>query len=285
MAPGVLIVLPPPASAVGSDIPVIVVPDPTQGEDGLNPGARPGAGSSGLTPALPISVAPSGMVPIPRVDPAVVPETNGFCVPDTVLLNGTELHGPEMPVFPPPSKVEVDPTIPEPLIPGVALPVIPGVALPVTEIPFVPQRAAPVVPPSGAGLRPPGLSSVEPKGMPTWPTDPVPPSGDVMPIPGAVPMGATCARTGAAPSNSIAVAIESRHLIAFSIRRPSGTVGSRPPRDATNGVRKPPELCTCSEGTNRPACYPDRQHGAATSTLAADPQIAKRPAGPASLPT
>jgi hypothetical protein len=167
------------------------------------------------------------MAPIPRVDPVAVPETNGFCVPDAVLLNGAELHGPEMPVFPPPSKVELDPTIPVPLIPGVALPVIPGVALPVTDVPFVPQRAKPVVPSSGAGLRPPGLSSVDPKGMPTWPTDPVPPSGDVMPIPGAVPMGATCARAGAAPSSSsIAVAIDSRHLIELSIGQPSGTIGS-----------------------------------------------------------
>jgi hypothetical protein len=263
IVPGVPSVFPLPASAVGSDIPFVVVPEPTQGEVGLIPGARPGAGSSGLTPALPISLAPSGMLPIPRVDPVVVPETNGFCVPDTVLVDGTELQGPEIPVFPPPSKVELDPTVAEPLIPGmalpvtpgVALPVIPGVALPVTEIPFVPQRAAPVVPPSGAGLRPPGLSSVEPKGMPTWPTDPTPPSGEVMPIPGAVPMGATCARTGAAPSNSIAVANDSRHFIELSIRKPSGTTGSPPSHDVTNDMSNPPEIRTCSEVTNRPAPF------------------------------
>jgi hypothetical protein len=112
IVPGVLVVVPVPASAVGSEIPGVVVPDPTQGEGGLSVGAGAGPGSSGLMPALPSSVAPSGMVPIPSVDPAVVPEMNGFCVPDTVPPDGTELHGPDTPAFPPPSKVELDPAVP-----------------------------------------------------------------------------------------------------------------------------------------------------------------------------
>jgi hypothetical protein len=211
IVPGVLVVVPVPESADGLDIPGVVVPNPTQGEDGLSVGAGPGPGSIGLMPAPPSSVAPSGMVPMPSVDPAVVPEVNGFCVPDTVPLNGTELHGPEMPALPPPSKVELDPAVPEPPIPGVALPV--------TDVPFVLQSEVPAVEPSGPGLRPPGSSSVEPKGMPAGPADPVPPSGDVMPIPGepAGPIGATCDMAGAPPRNSIAAAIGSRHRIEVSI--------------------------------------------------------------------
>lgn len=214
--PGVLIVVTPPESAIGLEIPGVVV-DPTQGEMELSVGAAPGAGSIGLMPALPSSVEPSGMVPMPSVDPAVVPEVNGFCVPDTVPPDGTELQGPDMPAFPPPSKVELDPAVPELVIPAVAL--IPVVALPVTDVPFVPQSEMPAVEPSGPGLKPPGLSSVEPIGMPTWPTDPVPPSGDVMPIPGAAagpPIGATCDTAGAAPRSSIAAAIGSRNLIEVS---------------------------------------------------------------------
>jgi hypothetical protein len=200
--PGVLVVAPVPASAVGSEIAGVVVPDPTQGEGGLSVGAGPG--SIGLIPALPSSVEPSGMVPIPSVDPAVVPEVNGFCVPDTVLPDGTELHGPDTPTFPPPSKVELDPAVP--------LALIPGVALPVTEVPLVPQSAVPAVEPSGPGLRPPGSSSVEPRGMPTGPTDPVP-MGDVVPIPGR----AVCDTAGAAPRSSIAAIMGSRHRIVISI--------------------------------------------------------------------
>jgi hypothetical protein len=200
--PGVLVVAPVPASAVGSEIAGVVVPDPTQGEGGLSVGAGPG--SIGLIPALPSSVEPSGMVPIPSVDPAVVPEANGFCVPDTVLPDGTELHGPDTPTFPPPSKVELDPAVP--------LALIPGVALPVTEVPLVPQSAVPAVEPSGPGLRPPGSSSVEPRGMPTGPTDPVP-MGDVVPIPGR----AVCDTAGAAPRSSIAAIMGSRHRIVISI--------------------------------------------------------------------
>jgi hypothetical protein len=201
--PGMLVVVSVPESAIGLEIPGVTV-DPTQGEGGLSVGAGPGAGSNGLMPVLPSSVAPSGTVPIPSVDPAVVPEVNGFCAPDTVPLDGTELHAPDTPTFPPPSKVELDPAVPEPPIPGVALPV--------TDVPFVPQSDVPVIAPSGPGLRPPGSSSVEPKGMPTWPTDPVP-IGDVMPIPGE----AVCDTAGAPPSNSVVAAIGRRHRMEISI--------------------------------------------------------------------
>jgi hypothetical protein len=234
--PGMLIVVPVPESTVGSEIPGVVMLDPTQGEAELSVGAGPGTGSIGLMPALPSSVAPSGMVPMPSVGPAVVPEVNGLCVPDTVPPDETELHAPDTPALPPPSKVELDPAVPEPFIPVVAP--IPAVALPVTDVPFVPQSEVPAVEPNGPGLRPPGASSVEPKGMPTWPTDPVP-SGDVMPIPGeaAGPIGATCDMAGAPPRNNMAAAIGSRHLIEVSIMcftRPAG-VTCPPPLRATGG--------------------------------------------------
>jgi hypothetical protein len=183
-----------------------VVADP-QGEEGLNVGdeelsvgAGAGAGSIGLMPELLSSIAPSGMVPMPSVDPAVAPDR--LCVPDTVPPKGTEPQGPDTPTFPPPSKVELDPAVP-------AMPVA------VMDVPFVPQSELLVVEPSGPGLSPPGSSSVEPRGMPTWPTEPVPPSGDVIPIPGEAPgpVGATCDMAGAPASNSIAQAIGSRHFI------------------------------------------------------------------------
>jgi hypothetical protein len=154
-------------------------------------------------PELPISVAPSGMVPIPSVDPVVV---GRVCVPDTVPPKGTDPQGPETLTFPPPSKVELDP-------------VVPGMPVAVLDVPFVPQSDVLVVEPDGPGLSPPGSSSVEPKGMPTWPMDPLP-IGEVMPIPGATPgaVGAICDMAGAPPSKSIAAAIGRRHRIEISIR-------------------------------------------------------------------
>jgi hypothetical protein len=211
------------------DVPIVVplpnapgvVADPTQDEEGLSAGneelrvgdgerlsvgAGAGAGTIGLMPELLSSVAPSGMVPMPSVDPAVAPEADKLCVPDTVPPKGTEPQGPDTPTFPPPSKVEPDPAVP-------AIPVA------VTDIPFVPQSEVLVVEPSGPGLSPPGSSSVEPKGMPTGPAEPVPPKGDVIPIPGEAPgpVGAICDMAGAPPSNSIAHAIGSKYLIDVSI--------------------------------------------------------------------
>jgi len=204
------------------NVPGDVMLVPTHGEAGVSTGAAPGDGSIGLMPALPSSVEPSGMLPMPSAEPPVaeppvVPLTKGFCVPDTVLPDGVELQGPDMPTFPPPSKVELVPVIPEPLTPGVTPPV--------TDVPFVPQVEMPAVAPRDPGLRPPGLSSVEPKGIPTGPTGPVLPSGEVRPIPGAglVPIpGAgiveeTCDTAGAATRSSVAVTIGSRHLIQVSI--------------------------------------------------------------------
>jgi hypothetical protein len=131
--PGMLVV----AVPLPNVPPVAVVLDPAQDEDDGR--LSVGAGSIGLMPVPPSSVAPSGMVPIPSVDPAVVAEERDeLCVPDTVPL---ELHDPDAPARPPPSKVEVDP---------------PALVLPVTDIPVVPQSAVPPIEPSGPGLNPPG---------------------------------------------------------------------------------------------------------------------------------
>jgi hypothetical protein len=70
--PGVTIVVPPPAVTVGSDIPGIVMPDTTQ----VGLGLSAGAGSIGLMPTPPSSVAPSGMVLLPGVDPVLIPDAD-----------------------------------------------------------------------------------------------------------------------------------------------------------------------------------------------------------------
>jgi hypothetical protein len=196
------------------NVPGDVMLVPTHGEAGVSTGAAPGDGSIGLIPALPSSVEPSGMLPMPSAEPPVaeppvVPLTKGFCVPDAVLPDGVELHGPDMPAFPPPSKVELVPVVAEPLIPGVTPPVI--------DVPFVPQVEMPAVAPRDPGLRPPGVSSVEPRGIPTGPTGLGLPSGDVMPIPGAGLVEETCEKAGAATKSSVAVTIGNRHLIQVSI--------------------------------------------------------------------
>jgi hypothetical protein len=112
--------------------------------EGSSVGADAGAGSIGLMPELPSSVAPSGMAPMPSVDPAVMPEAaEGLCVPDTVPPTATEPQGPDTPIFPPPSKVGLDPAVPAVLV-----------AIP--DVPLVPHGEVLVVEPSGPGLSPPG---------------------------------------------------------------------------------------------------------------------------------
>jgi hypothetical protein len=214
--PGVAIVVPPPAITVGSDVPGIVMPDATQA--GLELSA--GAGSIGLMPAPPSSVEPSGMVLPPGDDAVVIPEVDEACVPDTVPPDGTETHDPDIaPLIPPPSKVELDPAVPEPPIVGTA----------VEDIPGVPHGDILAVEPSGAGLRPPGTSSVEPNGIPAGPAEPGLPNGDVMPIPGDVmpipgeaadPVGATCDNAGTAPRSRIAPTIGEMHFFDVLITRP-----------------------------------------------------------------
>jgi hypothetical protein len=128
-----------------------------------------------LTPRLPISIDPSGMpvrAPPPGVvgdvdagvdeettllDPAPhIPDTPAVCtipgvadIPDVATVAGATLPT----AIPPPSKLDVDPNIPEGEVPSVEHVVpLPGIDI------------APVAP--GAGLTPGDAISVAPRGMP-----------------------------------------------------------------------------------------------------------------------
>jgi hypothetical protein len=132
-----------------------------------------GAGTAiiGLTPLLPISVAPSGMVDSPTVggDSETEPLADDASDPDAQLPDVVA------PIIPPPSKVDAPLGVP---------------TADIDDEPVVQLVSA-------AWLKPPGSSSVAPSGMvapelaPIMPPEPGIPSGDVAPIAG-VP-GALCA--------------------------------------------------------------------------------------------
>jgi hypothetical protein len=139
-----------------------------------------------LSPGVPTSVAPSGIVaPLPTV-PSPNPAAGVIAVPGEVPLvpvaAGLQVLATDEPdIAPPPSKVELDPAIP-----------VPDVVIPVLG-PEIPAGLAHNVPPA-SGLIPPLLSSVAPSGMPTGPDGAlkfIVPSGDVAPMPG---VGPTCAK-------------------------------------------------------------------------------------------
>jgi hypothetical protein len=121
---------------------------------------------SGLTPALLISVEPSGIGPPFNMNFEFVPmDESGKAVPVDVALAVDALVDAQAEVMvelnPPPSKTE-----------------------PATD-PLVLQFE------TGAGLNPPGSISVAPSGMPVAPFDPLAaldpnPSGDVAPMPAVV---------------------------------------------------------------------------------------------------
>jgi hypothetical protein len=127
-----------------------------------------------------------------------------------------------IPLVPPPSKVDVEPTLPEPGIPPSKVDIEPALpepdiptptvdiepVLPEPDIP-VEEHAAPPVEPSAMGLRPPELSSTEPMGTPAGPTAE---RGEATPIAGEA--GApTCARLGPLRrSAAIVTAINRRAL-------------------------------------------------------------------------
>jgi hypothetical protein len=110
-----------------------------------------------------------------------------------------------IPVAPPPSKVEVEPDIPD-------------AALSVVE------QFAPSDVPDGSGLMPPGWNSVAPRGIPIGPTDgldPITPSGEVWPIPRAEPDVASvpliCAKAELLLNNASSVATINACLIVGSV--------------------------------------------------------------------
>jgi hypothetical protein len=147
-----------------------------------------GAVISGLTPALSISVEPSGIVPPFNVKlEFVVVDESGEAVPlDVALLAGALVEAQAEVIVepnPPPSKIE--PVTDVEAIPDPLDPVVPE---------DIPENADPLVLQfeTGAGLKPPGSISVAPSGIPVGLFDPLDalepsmPSGEVAPRPDVV---------------------------------------------------------------------------------------------------
>jgi hypothetical protein len=116
-----------------------------------------------------IDVADVGVVPDEAVVP-VVAAVAGAAVPAAV---------------PPPSKLAVDPNIPEDEVPTVEH-VVPLLVI----APPVGIAIVPVTPPVGAGLTPSDVISVESSGIPVSPTVPIP-SGEVTPSEGVAVSGSS----------------------------------------------------------------------------------------------
>jgi hypothetical protein len=196
-----------------------------------------GTAAAELTPRLPISVDPNGS-PVRAAPPGVVGDVE-VGVDDEAILLEPEPHIPDIPdvssipevvdipdvadipdevdipdvvavagaadpaAMPPPSKLAVDPNIPDGEVPKVEhVVLLPGIAI------------APVT--VGAGLTPGDAISVAPRGMPVGDTvEPVPkPSGDVAPIVGvgaAIPL--TCATAALQTTSAGRIAAINDNLI------------------------------------------------------------------------
>ena len=115
----------------------------------------------------------------------VDPGANNICddVPVVAAVAGATVPT----AIPPPSKLAVDPYIPDGEIPPVEH-VVPLVVI----APLVGIAIVPVTLPVGAGLRPGDVSSVAPSGIPVAPTDP----------PGLIPRGEVTPTVGIAVSRS-----------------------------------------------------------------------------------
>src|SRR6266404_733960 len=135
---------------------------------------------------------------------------------------------------PPPSKLAVDPNVPDADIPPVEH------AVPLVVIaPLVGIAIVPVTPPVGAGLTPGDAISVEPSGMPVVPTDPFAPipSGEVLPSEGMAVSGSSIwANAGPAHNKDQAVATINNGFIRiprcepsdYAARRSGGAMNSGP---------------------------------------------------------
>jgi hypothetical protein len=189
--------------------PELAVVEPAH--DGIEP-LGIGTVISGLTPALSISVEPSGIVPPFNVKfEFVVVDESGEAVPLDVALLGDAFVEAQAEVIvepnPPPSKIE---------------PVTDVEAIPDPLDPVIPEDIAENVDPlalqfeTGAGLRPPGSISVAPSGIPVALFDPLDtlepstPSGDVAPMPALVI--ALCAWAAPQP-NRAAAAMRGKSLM------------------------------------------------------------------------
>ncbi len=175
-----------------------------------------GAGtiSNGLTPALPISMEPNG-IPVRAAPPG---EAGDVAADDEALLLELVPHVPEVaappgndvPVptpSPPPSKVVLEPGIPDD-------------GLPMTRH-VVPFPVIPIVP-AGAGPSPGDATSVAPMGIPVGGTGKpgAMPSGEVAPIPGVgLPIPPTCANAGMQPKSAACIAAINTRRIMISIVR------------------------------------------------------------------
>jgi hypothetical protein len=173
---------------------------------------------SGLTPALSISVEPSGIVPPFNVKFEFVPmDESGEAVPlDVPLLAGALMEAQAEVVVesnPPPSKTE--PATGVDAMPGPLNPVMPEDIPEYVADPLTLQFEI------GAGLRPPGSISVAPSGIPVALFDPLDalepstPSGDVASgnvIPMPTPVTALWAWAAPQP-NRIAATMRGRSLM------------------------------------------------------------------------
>jgi hypothetical protein len=156
------------------------------------------SGTIGLRPVVPVSVAPSGIVP-PIREAELVPDVEA----DGDVPLADDDAQPAVVFIPPPSNVE-------------------GVII--DAVPLGPEDCAEVEPlvlqvELTAGLKPPGLISVDPSGMlefvaPFVPPEPSVPSGEVVPIAGEVTE--VCALTAAQPQNRASAANNNGRRIGIS---------------------------------------------------------------------
>jgi hypothetical protein len=168
---------------------------------------------SGLTPPLSISVAPSGMAPLPRFDVALAPWIDsGEAVPadETTPDDGKEQpFEVDAEAAPPPSNVEVIPVVPDviPVVPKAAPPVIP-----VEDEVLATQVVLLDIGPIGVGPMPPGSISVAPNGIPVGEPEVEPgiPSGDVSPMPGV--LVTLCVRPASQLKRTTAAAMINRRI-------------------------------------------------------------------------
>jgi hypothetical protein len=214
-----------------------------------------GAGTviGGLTPPLPSSLAPSGIVPPLREVPAVPGMDSGEAVPlvETAPDDAQTDANPAEPLVPVPAIPPVDPLLSPPPSKVDTVPIV-------DDAPAVPDSPAADVdipagivaqPVTGAGLMPPGLISVAPSGtplglLPVGATPPMVPNGEVAPspepVPGVVGVMVVCADAYPQPSTRIINVIVVR--IIFSPFRGYGRADatrlqfrpSRPPRPRAN---------------------------------------------------
>jgi hypothetical protein len=186
------------------------MPLPVIDGDGMGVGTT----SNGLTPALPISTEPNG-IPARGRPPGDAGDVAALVVelvaqaPDIAALPGSDVPVPAptpVPV-PPPSKVVLEPDIPDD-------------GLPMTKH-VVPFPVIPIVP-AGAPLSPGDASSVAPMGIPVGATGKpgAMPSDEVAPITGVgLPIPPTCANAGMQPKSAACIAAINTRRIMISIVR------------------------------------------------------------------